>query len=445
MVRRFARSGNSVEVGVGPAGSGKTAVMAVLRELALRTATPICGAALAGRAAAGLQAATGIRSSTLARFLGEAREGGLPRHSIVVVDEAGMVGTRTLFQICDLMEELQGKLILVGDHRQLAELEAGGLFRALAHRLPAVELTENVRQVQPWERDALAELRHGSVERAVAMYRGQERIRVASTAERTVSRAVEDWYRDVMATGDLEGTLLIAQRNQTVEELNARARDAVASSGRLRGRPVWVGERAYQAGDRALCRKNRPGLGVLNGDLGTVVAVDRKRGLLTVCLDRDGETRTLPASYTTDHLTYGYALTGHKAQGVTVRRAFTVAEGAPDREWAYVAMSRGRETKTLYLTRCDPVEECTHLTHRSPDPARALAPALGRSSAQVVALDGGTRGPQEVDRGDPRPPRSNPDARIDWLVRRKARELARQRLRERSGLEREPPALGIGR
>jgi hypothetical protein len=444
MVRAFATSGNSVEVGVGPAGSGKTAVMAVLRDIAWRTGTPIHGAALAARAAAGLQAATGIPSSTLTRFLGEAREIGLPPRSMVVVDEAAMVGTRTLAAVADLVEQAQGKLILVGDHRQLPELEAGGLFRALVHRLPAAELTDNIRQQEPWERQALAELRDGSVSQAVETYRAQGRIVTGATPNETLSRAVGDWYRHIEAGGDLQGTLLIAHSNATVAELNRQAQEQMAQAGRLGGPALHTGEGAFRAGDRVLCRQNHTRLGVLNGDLGTVVDVDPKGGALTVRFDRHGESRQLPAWYlSAGHLGHGYALTGHKAQGVTVRRSFIVAEASTTREWTYVAMSRGQEANTLYLVDPHPADEpCTHLTHPPPKPARALAISLGRSSAQIAALD-----LREPDPLEPPPPSSDVAARVAWLAARRKtkRELEARRGSQPSALERYRGVLEIGR
>ncbi|MFQ5948877.1 MAG: MobF family relaxase, partial [Acidimicrobiia bacterium] len=326
MVRRFATSGDAIEVGVGPAGSGKTAVMAVLRELATFTATPILGAALAARAAVGLQTASGIPSSTLTRLLAEARDdGGLPKGVVMVVDEASMVGSRQLAALSDLVDEAEGKLILIGDDRQLPEIDAGGLFRALARRLPAVELTDNVRQQEPWEREALAQLRDGSVGRAVEMYQQRRRIIVAQCRHETLARAVDDWYRHVAATGDLSDSLLIAHDNDTVADLNQRARIHLAASRRLEGPALEVGERVFQAGDRILCLQNQSRLGVLNGDLGTLLAVDPDGQSLTVRLDRDPDTRQLPAWYLDQgHIDYGYALTGHKAQGITTGRTFTV-------------------------------------------------------------------------------------------------------------------------
>jgi hypothetical protein len=96
------------------------------------------------------------------------------------------------------------------------------------------------------------------------------------------------------------------------------------------------------------------------------------------------------------HLDWGYALTGHKAQGATARRAHTVAGDGVDREWIYVTMSRGREANTIYLTDPDMShDECEHLAHQHPDRLPALIAALGRSAAEPAAIETG-RGPHTL-------------------------------------------------
>ena len=398
MVRHFGTSGNAIDVGVGPAGTGKTTVMNIIDELASQSGIPVVGTALAARTAAGFETATGISSSTLTRLLWEAREtGGLPKGVVVVVDEAGMVGSRQLALVSDLVEAASGKLILIGDHHQLAEIDAGGLFRALAVRLPAVELTENVRQDQEWERTALAELRHGSVNRAIARYNRRRRIKIADTSDETFNQAVQNWYRDVEVIGDPSDVLLIGHRNTTVDQLNQRARSLIAAAGRLKGPALNVHDRVFQAGDRVVCLKNRSRLGVLNGDLATVSAIDTERRTVTLRLDRTGHSVTVPHWYLDDgHLDWGYALTGHKAQGATARRAHTVAVDGVDREWVYVTMSRGQEENTIYLADSELDEDkCTHLTHQHSTRGPALIAALGRSAAEPAALDTG-RGPQTL-------------------------------------------------
>nr|MDJ0498970.1 AAA family ATPase [Acidimicrobiia bacterium] len=435
MVRRFATSGNSIEVGIGSAGTGKTAVMAIINELAALTGAPIVGAALAGRTAAGLQQATGIPSVTLTRLLAESRDrGGLVRGAIVVVDEAGMVGTRQLAAVVDVVEQAQGKLILIGDDHQLPEINAGGLFRALAKRLPAVELTDNTRQQHHWERAALAQLRDGPVKDVIETYRQRGRINIGQSRDDTMARAVADWYRHVTLSGDLASGLLLAHSNDTVTELNRHARSRLAAARRLDGPTLEAGERVYQAGDRVLCRRNQSRLGVLNGDLATVTSVDQENNSLTVCLDRDAETRELPGWYLEQgHVDYGYAMTVHKAQGTTTSRSFVVVDGPTDREWAYVAMSRGRQANTLYLATTEPAEEqCTHLTRTgSHDSLDGLTAALNRTSTHVAAIDQtGPKHGEDIDPMGPSPPSSDVAARVAWQIakRQAERESAERRL-----------------
>jgi ATP-dependent exoDNAse (exonuclease V) alpha subunit len=165
-------------------------------------------------------------------------------------------------------------LILIGDDRQLPEIDAGGLFRVLSTRLPSVELTDNIRQQHSWERAALTHFRDGSVDRAIDAYRQQGRVIIGKSQDDTVGRAAADWYRYITTTGDPSSGLLIAHDNDTVTELNQQARNYLAASRGFDGPTLEVGERVFQAGDRILCRRNQQRLGVLNGDLGTIVSAD---------------------------------------------------------------------------------------------------------------------------------------------------------------------------
>lgn len=390
MVRRLASSGAGIDVGVGPAGSGKTSVMAVVAHLATLTGTSIIGTALAARTAVGFQEATRIRSSSLTALNHRATtEGGLPDGVVVVVDEASMVGTRQLATLSDHVNNAGGKLILIGDPHQLPEIEAGGLFHTLVDRLPTVELHRNVRQDRSWERNALDALRNGSVADAEASYRKHRRLVTGRTIDETLIRAVDDWYQHVITTGDLTGSLLLARNNETVKQLNIFARGHLANSEALSGPTLEADGLEYQRGGRVICLKNDPRLGILNGDLATAIHVDPKTGTLTIQLDRESEPRLLPAWYLDEgHIDYGYALTGHKAQGITVDRTFAVIGGDTSREWAYVVMSRGREFSRAYLLSLESDEQCAHVSHPSRgDPLEVATSRLQRRERRGAAVE----------------------------------------------------------
>ena len=139
--------------------------MDAAKEAWARSGVPVVGCALAARAAGELRDQAGIDATTIARLERSLDRGHeLEAGSVLIVDEAGMVGTRDLAVLAEAARRAQAKLVLVGDDRQLPEIEAGGAFGALADALGAIELQEVHRQTQGWDRAALADLRDGDID-----------------------------------------------------------------------------------------------------------------------------------------------------------------------------------------------------------------------------------------------------------------------------------------
>jgi ATP-dependent exoDNAse (exonuclease V) alpha subunit len=135
--------------------------------------------------------------ATCDRLLGDLDEGQeqLDARTVLVVDEAGMVGSRKLTRLLEHAHQAQAKVVLVGDDRQLAPIDAGGGFRALRLRLGASELTENRRQQQAWEREALELVRGGLVEEAVAAYRAHDRVVATESKPAATLALLQDWWQ----------------------------------------------------------------------------------------------------------------------------------------------------------------------------------------------------------------------------------------------------------
>ena len=371
----------------GAAGSGKTTALRVLADAYRESDMLVLGAAPSGRAADELQGATGVPSSTLHRLLLDAhRVGGLPRGTVLMVDEAGMAETRTLAPVLDLVERAEGRAILVGDPHQLPPVGAGGLFPALCERLGAIDLTDNRRQRDISERRALALLREGEPETYLAHAARRGRLHLEDDPTTAKQRLLEDWWQ--AAQHDLPGSVMLAHRRSDVRELNDAARTVLTRAGRLGPDALDAGGREFRVGDRVLCRRNDRSLAVRNGTRGTVVHLDPSA--LTLQTDA-GPLRSLSLHYAEADLDHAYALTGHAAQGATVERAFVLL---PDQgalcEWGYVACSRARAETHLYLAERDPLERETPLREPNPAaPAERAARALARSSAEPLALDQG--------------------------------------------------------
>ena len=384
MVRRLVLHGDGVAVVVGQAGTGKTYALAAAREAWEGSGYRVVGAALARRAAIELENGAGIESRSVAALLEALRTRpwrALPRRSVLVIDEAGMVPTRALAEIVEHVERAGAKLVLVGDDRQLPEIGAGGTFGALARRLPTIELRENRRQVAAWEREALALLREGDADEAVQRYARRGRIFANEDGDEVRCRLVADWWK----AGDPDGAVMVAHRRRDVADLNGRAHALMRAAGVLGQHEVAAGEVRVAAGDRVLLRRNDRRLGVVNGERGTVVGVDAG-GALDVELR--GRRVRLEREYVADSVTLGYAITGHAAQGMTCSQTFVLATDGLSKEWAYVALSRGRDANRLYVTR-----EARESAEFAPNgdgtwrPADALREGLSRSAAQELASE----------------------------------------------------------
>jgi conjugative relaxase-like TrwC/TraI family protein len=394
LVQALVTSGDGVQLINAKAGSGKTSALRAARLAWEGAGYRVVGVALAARAAQELRAGAGIQASTIARLLGDLGNPGgqgWDARTVLVVDEAGMVGTRTLARLLDYAERAGTKVVLCGDVAQLPEIDAGGVFRALWRRLGGAELEHNRRQQQPWERQALDALRAGDAAAAIASYLAHGRVVICRRAGSLRDKLVADWWQAAHRSGE-QPPIMLAARRVDVADLNARARTLMQGAGRLSGDPLRVGGREFAVGDRVLLLRNAYRLGVLNGTRAAVVTVDHEHGSLGIRTD-EGCLVELPRWYVgawgqcwVDH---GYAMTATKAQGMTTDRAFVLGTDELYREWGYVAMSRARlETRLYVATGDDPEARDLDLRSSPPaDPVAELARWLERSHAKHLALD----------------------------------------------------------
>ncbi len=348
MVQRLTRDGDGVAVVIGRAGTGKTTGLAAACEAWQQAGIPVRGCALARRAAHELEHATGVASTSVAGLLRERHP--LPPRTVLMLDEAGMIGTRELDQVMDRVRQANGKLVLAGDTRQLPSIKAGGALGALAVLLDPIELKDNRRQREAWERDAVELLRKGDGERALRMYERHGRLHVGRHDSEVLPRMLSDWrgYRDP------DGSVMIAHRRADVRELNGMARAIMRADGRLGEQELVAGGARYSAGDRVLIKRNDARCDVRNGDRGVVEAVDTSAGSSRV---RFGDrVTTLDAAFLAKPtregwpgLEHGYAITAYAAQGMTCRHSLVLARDEAYGEWIYTTMTRASDANRLYV------------------------------------------------------------------------------------------------
>ena len=338
----------------GVAGSGKSTTLRALREIWEKEGYAVKGAALAGIAVDNLQQAAGIKSRTLASYE-LAWNGGhdpLTKRDILVIDEAGMLGTRQLEHVLRVAEKAHAKVLMVGDAEQLQAIEAGAAFRGITSTHGVSNLTEVRRQKLDWQRTATQELSTGKTTDALNAYDKHHNIVAVETRDDARRALIARWAHDHKQNLNAS-QLVMAFTRDDVKALNhdIRAlREQTGELGKNHSITTETGKKPFAIHERIRFLRNERDLGVKNGSLGIIEGIEH--GVLSVKLD-GLSTRVQVDTKFYKHLDYGYAATVHKAQGTTVDRSYVLATSHFDRHTAYVALSRHRDNATLFYARDD--------------------------------------------------------------------------------------------
>jgi conjugative relaxase-like TrwC/TraI family protein len=327
---------------------------------------------------------------------------------LLVLDEAGMADLPTVNALARQAQASGAKLLLVGDHRQLPAIGAGGTFEMLAgSRTDTPHLADIHRFKDPdgrgrvWEARASLLLRRGEV-RALDAYAAHGRLRDGDT-DAMIDAAYLAWKHD---RGVGLNSLLVAADNATVQALNLKARADRIADGHVRGGGAALHDgTAAGVGDRIVTRRvdrrlrdgsspqerpdeygRYPRGFVKNGTAFTVVAV-RRDGALRVRADGAQGATVLPAQYVSQHVELGYAVTAHRCQGMTVDTTHTIATDRMTREAFYVAMTRGTQSNRAYVTTDCPAEAESHVAFAQATSSResVLATILTHVGAEQSA------------------------------------------------------------
>jgi Ti-type conjugative transfer relaxase TraA len=365
--------GRDIGIIVGYAGTGKSAMLSAAREAWEVAGYEVRGVALSGIAAENLESGSGIASRTIASMEHGWSQGRdvLTSRDVLVIDEAGMVGTRQLERVLSHAADAGAKVVLVGDPQQLQSIEAGAAFRSIFERHGGAEIGEVRRQREDWQRDATRELAAGRTGEAIHAYDAHGMVHAAATREQARDDLIEGWDRERQASPD-KSRIILTHTNDEVRALNEAARERLREAGDI-GDDVRItverGERSFTSGDRVMFLQNERGLGVKNGTLGTIEQVSARS--MSVRAD-DGRSISFDLK-DYDRIDHGYAATIHKAQGMTVDRTHVLATPGLDAHGSYVVLSRHRDGMDLHYGRDDFADENRLVRTLSRDRAKDMA------------------------------------------------------------------------
>ena len=307
--------------------------------------------------------------------------------TLVVVDEAGMMGTELSVELFHAVKTSGAKLLLVGDDRQLSSVARGGAFSHLAARYGAIELSEVRRQTIDWHKAVSEHLSQGDVKQAVHLLQAHKAIQWEPLREDALSGLLKTWEKESLTHPQGTQTqLILAQRNVDVDALNQGARDILKSQGKLGDREITCmtqrGSMSFAEGDRIQFTKTDRDQGLMNGHFGVVQKIDVKTKKLSVLLDNGQEKTVDPKAY--EGLRHGYASTVYKAQGSTLDHVYVLHSNVINQQVNYVALTR--HTKSLSL----------HVSQEETPSQASLVYQMSRDGGNKISLAFDTKKESEV-------------------------------------------------
>ena len=357
MVRRLTTGGERVVAVAALPGSGKTTALEATREVWAGSGIYGLGIASARSASGELKDHAGIPSMSVTAFLigcEEAAGAGrapLPPGAVVVMDEASTTASPEFAAVLTVVESVGGKLVVIGDPRQIGAVGPGGIYGYLTNELDTIVLTEIRRQREPVDREIVELAHEGRGSDALDLFRREDRLVIGDTLDEVKDAMTLDWYQRFSAGED---AVMIARRRRDVEDLNDAAREILGAEGHLGSSQVTVAGRQFAVGDRVMTRVNNSE--VSNRERWQVTGVDAgEQHLMLERIGGDGRTVILTPAYLERRTESGEpsvqhanAMTTYAMQSKTVDSAGSLLDSDISREDFTVAVSRARGETVVY-------------------------------------------------------------------------------------------------
>ena len=420
----------------GLAGTGKSHSLNAIRQAHERAGWRVIGLAPTNTAAEGLRGLGFGHGSTVHLelfFQANGRYDRAPawdRRTLVVVDEAAMMDTRTYKRLMDRAAESGAKVILAGDDRQLGSVERGGMFTVIKEAHGSVKISKVRRQVTEWQREATEDFSEGRMAEGLRAYAEHGHVHWSKDIEESRSRLLSDWDMDSREKPD-KNRFVYAGTNVQVNRLNQDIRDIRVRRGEVTNElevETVRGKLMIGTGDRIQFHGNDRKAGIYNGSLATIEKIER--GWVKAQTDTG---RTVAFNTQTfKEFGLGYAGTVYRGQGKTQPEVYALYDNvfAWNARTAYVGLTRHQNRVELYVSRDLAPNEIAlgeQMAHRFREEA-SLAYATRdeiRERSKVREDDGRTKAKGDDVERKTEKPEPFPREQVDALRRLNMTEYAR--------------------
>ncbi|BAG39647.1 putative conjugative transfer protein TraA [Orientia tsutsugamushi str. Ikeda] len=345
-LRHILLSTSGVRVLRGRAGTGKSYVLIKAHKLATNRRQKVIGLAPTHKAVSELRSKGYTEVYTVKGFLYN-RKKNFMQGSLIVVDEAGMVGTKAYAELFRVVRNNYCQLILAGDEKQLASIERGGMFEMLSNNFGSHVLIDIRRQSENWSREAATKFAESNILSGITLLRQNKCVKFDNTLQDSISKLIYDWS---LSKFKLHEKLVITVRNKDVDILNSSIRSLLKANGTLQGteyrRSIAGRKESYMAGDRIVFQKSDKDLQIQNSEFATLTSVNKNEFVAKT--DAGKEVSFDPSKIQFKH---GYASTIYKAQGASIKDVYVLHNGVSNISSSYVAMTRHIEKLQLYCNK----------------------------------------------------------------------------------------------
>ncbi|MFY4858888.1 ATP-dependent DNA helicase, partial [Aliarcobacter butzleri] len=213
---------NQFTIVQGRAGTGKTFSMEALNDFLEDKDIEVIGMSFTGKASEGLEKDSGIKSTTIHKFLIEEKKetNENKKERLIVVDEAGMCGSLQIEELMIIAEKNNDKIVFVGDSKQFNAVNQGKQFTELQNKSDnVVYLDQVMRQETDHTKEIVKSIADKDIESTFKILE-QKNLLIESSKEEQVKKIAEKFS----SAENKQDILIIASKNEDRKALNSEIR-----------------------------------------------------------------------------------------------------------------------------------------------------------------------------------------------------------------------------